>query len=110
SAGRIVEAATRIELLFTTGEHECGIAIAATEGLVCVLHADSRERKWWNEIANRTRLRRRRRIKKALASSHLPIYPPTSRCARARSKSKVERRKWNVHRFRSAVFRRVFTW
>jgi hypothetical protein len=47
STWRIVEAATCVELLFTGGEHERRIAIAAREGLVCVLHADSRIWKWW---------------------------------------------------------------
>src|SRR5262249_42655732 len=44
STRRIVETATCVELLFTAGEHERCVAIAAGEGFVCVLHADSRER------------------------------------------------------------------
>src|SRR5438094_6722795 len=43
-AGRIVKPATCVKLLLTTGKHERCIAIAAGEGLVCVLHADSRIR------------------------------------------------------------------
>jgi hypothetical protein len=46
-AGRIVKTATRVELLLTTGKHERRIAIAAGERLVCVLHADSPNKKWW---------------------------------------------------------------
>src|SRR5262249_12538343 len=39
AAGRIVEAATRVKLLLTAGERECGAAIATRQGFVCVLHA-----------------------------------------------------------------------
>jgi hypothetical protein len=40
--------------LFTTGEDKRGIAIAAGEGFVCVLHADSRARSGGKKSLNRT--------------------------------------------------------
>jgi hypothetical protein len=51
---RIIKPATRVKLLLTTRKDERRIAIAAIERLVCVLHADSRKKKWRKLIATRT--------------------------------------------------------
>jgi hypothetical protein len=53
STRRIVKPTTCVKLLLAAGKHERRIAIAAGEGLVCELHANSREKEVVEVIANR---------------------------------------------------------
>jgi hypothetical protein len=84
---RIVEATTGVKLLLATGKHEGRVAIAAGEGLVCVLHADSRGKEVVEVLANRTSYVGARLGcipvapkygSQSSVSSHAPVYGPSS--------------------------------
>jgi hypothetical protein len=94
STRRIVKPTTCVKLLLAAGKHERRIAIAAGEGLVCELHANSREKEVVEVIANRVSYvgaplgripcRSKERITKAL-------YPTTRQYTRPRQ-APLERR------------------
>ena len=82
-AGWVIETATGVELLLATGKNERRIAIAARKGLVCVLHADSREKSGGKKsLAKPVASARTVALQNGCVSfdsSHAPVYAPSSR-------------------------------